>query len=75
MYLLRNFASSIKKNFDPNLYFGGEGLAIALPLIATGSGVYVAATETLKASQQVLPKIGLYGGAAVAITGAVFFCG
>lgn len=72
MYELRNIVNSIKRNFDPNFYFGEEGLIIALPSIITGSVVYIAANEVLKTSQQILPKLGLYGGAAITVAGAIF---
>jgi len=66
MYELRNFVNSIKRNFDPDLYFGKEGF-IGLASLATGLTLSALSYETLKTSQ-----LGFYSGVALTAAGAVF---
>jgi len=72
MYELRNFVNSIKRNFDLDFYFSKEGL-IALASLTTGCSILSALSyETLKTSQQILPKLGFYSGVALTAAGTVF---
>jgi len=71
MYELRKIVNSVKRNFDPDLYFGKEGL-IALASLAAGLTLSPLFYETLKTSQQTLPKLGFYSGVALTVAGAVF---
>ena len=64
MYKLRNFVNSVKKNFDPDGYMGGEGL-FSLIIGGTGSSVAILSDYLQKSRPALSNSAGLYAASII----------